>query len=157
MREKRGTVINIGTTSLIMIFAVLALVIFALLSYSSANVEWRMAEKMAERTTVYYEAEQQAAEALEQLALWMDRLSQEEKQISEQEFESQLQHLSGQSADCKDGLICWQVPVGERQKLEIGLLPLCKGEAIGWQLVQWQLMTEEENNLKQKAVTLYGC
>ena len=156
MREKHGTVINIGTTSLIMIFAVLALVIFALLSYSSANVQWRMAGKMAERTTVYYEAERQAAETREQRASWMDQLAREKKQVSEREFELQLQCLSEQRTEWKDGLLCWQIPVEERQKLEIGLLPFCEGETVGWQLIRWKLMTEKEDDFERQTITLYG-
>ena len=61
---KNRMIINTGTTSLIMIFGVLALVTFAAMSLSAAGAGWRMAEKMAERTSAYYQAEEGIDEAI---------------------------------------------------------------------------------------------
>ena len=48
---------NIGTSSLILIFIVLCLVTFGLLSLSNAKSDWNLAEKNKDAVTVYYEAD----------------------------------------------------------------------------------------------------
>lgn len=55
--------INIGTASLLMVFLTLFLITFALLSLSAAKNDYEFSQKMAERTTLYYE-EQNALENL---------------------------------------------------------------------------------------------
>lgn len=65
MEQKKKSVINIGTASLVLIFTVLALIIFAMLSYTSANAQWKMAEKMAERMTAYYTGQEMPEDMME--------------------------------------------------------------------------------------------
>lgn len=176
-KKTEWSVVNVGTTSLVMIFAVMALVTFALLAYSSASAQWRLARKMAERTTEYYEAEESAAVRLERLNDWMKQLALEETAMSEQEFELLLAKLPEAERDMEwqDGKICWQVLVGDQQRLEVEVetvpeirpegehaLPEEKEqndqkreEASGWRLIRWQL-TGPEGGLKQQTLELYG-
>lgn len=70
MEQKKKSVINVGTTSLVLIFAVLALVVFAMLSYISANAQWKLAEKMAERMTAYYMDQELSEETTESEQVW---------------------------------------------------------------------------------------
>ena len=65
MEQKKKSVINIGTASLVLIFTVLALIIFAMLSYTSANAQWKKAEKMAERMTAYYTGQELPEDVME--------------------------------------------------------------------------------------------
>lgn len=53
---------NIGTSSLILIFIILCLTIFGLLSLSSAGSDWNLASKNAQSVKGYYEADGQAVE-----------------------------------------------------------------------------------------------
>ncbi len=59
--------INIGSATLLTLFAVLCLTIFSLLSLMSANNEWALATRTAEANTAYYVADLEAAKILEQL------------------------------------------------------------------------------------------
>lgn len=63
-RENRseGTHINIGSVSIIVIFAVLCLTVFSVLSLSTAVTERRLAERSAEAVTAYYAADLACAE-----------------------------------------------------------------------------------------------
>jgi len=56
MKKKRRFGINVGTSSIMLIFVILCLVSFATLSIVSAKVDYDLSKKLAERTTTYYSA-----------------------------------------------------------------------------------------------------
>lgn len=60
MSKKREFRVNIGTSSILLIFVILCLVAFATLSIVSANADYKLSRKVADRTTAYYEASNQA-------------------------------------------------------------------------------------------------
>ena len=67
MNRKRNFQVNVGSSSILIIFVVLCLVSFAALSIVSANADYKLSNKVTQRTTSYYEAGQSAAEALRTL------------------------------------------------------------------------------------------
>ena len=52
--------INIGSSSILLVFVILCLIAFATLSIVSANADAKLSNKVAERTTAYYEAHNEA-------------------------------------------------------------------------------------------------
>ncbi len=67
-REKeRGSVPAAGGTSLLVVFAVLCLTVFALLSLATVQADERLAEASARAVKDYYEADCQAQETLARL------------------------------------------------------------------------------------------
>lgn len=54
--------VGLGGASLILIFSVLCLAIFAILAFASANREWALTEKLKSSATAYYEADGRAVE-----------------------------------------------------------------------------------------------
>lgn len=64
MKAQSNYSINIGSTSLVMIFAVLCLTVFATMSYLTAVREANLAKKYAQHTTAYYAADSRAVEKL---------------------------------------------------------------------------------------------
>jgi len=52
--------VNVGSSSILLIFVILCLISFATLSIVSANADARLSRRVAERTTAYYEACNQA-------------------------------------------------------------------------------------------------
>lgn len=52
--------INIGSSSILLVFVVLCLVAFATLSIVSANADAKLSAKIAERSQAYYQAQNQA-------------------------------------------------------------------------------------------------
>lgn len=156
MRRNR-IMINTGTTSLIMIFAVLALVTFAALSLSASAAGRRLAEKMAERTTDYYNAER---EAMERLAKIEKLLAQTGAECSREEFLSQARSAVENKEDVswEEGLICWEVPIQEGQYLAAAARPLYAdkpGEAV-YEIVSWETRDEGEWENEQ-TLELYGA
>ena len=67
-REKSQTsFVNIGSASLLVIFLILCLVTFAILSLSSAKSDYSFSERLAAHKTVYYEASSKAEEILDEI------------------------------------------------------------------------------------------
>ena len=58
---------GIGSSSLLVTFIILCLVSFATLSIVSANADYKLSDKVLERTTAYYEASNEAETQLSQL------------------------------------------------------------------------------------------
>ena len=58
------SIISTGTTSIVLIFVMLSLLTFSVLSLVSAQANLRLSRKSADRTTAYYEAENQANDIL---------------------------------------------------------------------------------------------
>ena len=58
---------GIGSSSLLVIFIILCLVSFATLSIVSANADYKLSNKVLDRTTAYYEASNQAEQQLAEL------------------------------------------------------------------------------------------
>lgn len=72
--------INIGSSSLLMIFIVLTLVTFAVLSFTSAQSDYNLSKRLASRKTSYYEASSTAEKILTQI----DQLLEEQALLSGQ-------------------------------------------------------------------------
>lgn len=176
MRQKDRAV-NIGTASLILVFTVLALVTFALLSLSSASAQRRLAEKMAERTAQYYEAEARAARILGNVGEILDEIAADSDRdtfAGKVEAAVNTNMLSGEDLSegvysdgvsetvskpeifLAEGLLCWQIPVSEKQQLEIQIRPVfpeTKGQK-AWELMKWQMVGTEEWENRQE-IQLY--
>ncbi len=63
-KKKSAFGVNIGSSSLLLIFVVLCLVSFAALSIVSSNADFKLGQKVMERTERYYEVSNQAQEAI---------------------------------------------------------------------------------------------
>lgn len=64
MKENKGLVMNVGTSSVILILLVFALSVFALLSIRASNSELQLTEKTGESIQEYYQADKEAQYAL---------------------------------------------------------------------------------------------
>lgn len=63
-QKKSSAGLNVGSSSILLIFVILCLVSFATLSIISANADSRLTRKVLNRTTAYYDACNKAEEAL---------------------------------------------------------------------------------------------
>ncbi len=68
--KKKGPQIglNIGASSILVVFIVLCLVTFAVLSLVSANADYKLSKRVADRTTSYYLATSEAQKQLGEMA-----------------------------------------------------------------------------------------
>lgn len=64
-RQSSG--INIGSASIIMVFSVLCLTVFAVLTFVTANNEYKLSAKSADQVKAYYAADESATETMAQI------------------------------------------------------------------------------------------
>ena len=108
----------VGGSSLLVIFAVLCLTVFALLSLSSVQAERRLADAATQSVLDYYEADLQAEKILARL-----RGGEQIAGIEE-----------------TDGKYQFEVPISGRQTLTVTLVR----QGNGWTVRRWQAVTAEE-------------
>ena len=76
MKKRHSGGINIGTSLILVIFVVLALVSFAALSYLSAKSAYTLSKETADRIASYYDANRMAEPYLENIEIQMSRFVQ---------------------------------------------------------------------------------
>lgn len=110
----------VGGSSLLVIFAVLALTVFALLSLSTVQADGRLGERAAQAVTGYYEADCQAETILARL-----RQGELPREVA-----------------LRDGVYSYSCPISDAQALEVEVrLDGTEYAILRWQAVstaQWQ-------------------
>lgn len=131
---------NIGSSSILLIFIILCLIAFAALSIVSANADTRLSNKVAERTQTYYTAHNQATAAIAEL----DRnLVCAYRNTNN---ESEYFHQTGYEQ-------IYEFPISELQTLcvKARILYPQKGGDTFYEITSWQIVTtqdiEYENNM----------
>ena len=71
-KQHKSAGVNIGSASLVMVFVVLSLTVFAVLSLVSANNELRLSTKFSESVKNYYAADYKACTIIETMETKMD-------------------------------------------------------------------------------------
>ncbi|MBQ7776057.1 MAG: hypothetical protein IJ379_09050 [Lachnospiraceae bacterium] len=132
--------INIGSSSVLLIFVILCLVAFAALSIVSANADAKLSNKVAQRTKIYYEAHNQAVADIaaldEQLAELYASCASEDAYYT-------------QAGTTKT----YEYPISELQSLsvKVGILYPKQDKDTFYEITAWQVVTdgevEYENNM----------
>lgn len=140
-KQEIGYRANIGTPTLILIFMILCLVTFGMLSLSTAKSEWNLAQRNADSVTEYYRADKEG-EAFYQLVLQAVDLAQKEDGDL-QTVQNTLSRELGDYYDSQTGTISTQVPMKRSQSLSIKLnvLPDQRGKI---EISQWKVIQTEE-------------
>ncbi len=119
-------IISTGTTSIVLIFVLLCMLTFSVLSLVSAQANLRLSRLSAQRTTDYYAAENAANEIL----IDIEDAAQSAVQAN---YRSSIDYASFAGEVVKrmrqpdavsvtgDGLLSYQVPLGEDQNLQVEL------------------------------------
>ena len=111
-KEHRGRIPVVGGSSLLVIFAVLCLTVFALLSLSTVQAGGRLSEASAQAVADYYEADRAAEEIFARL-----RSGEWPEGVTE-----------------TDGVYAYTCPVSQTRQLRVELLQ--DGE--NWTVLRWQ-------------------
>lgn len=127
--KDQSSFVNIGSSSLLIVFLVLCLATFAILSLSSARSDYTLSERLAGHKSQYYEASSQAEDILDEI----DRSLEENasaasskssyiKSVTEAFSSTQIDgiSISCKSQD-KDLIISYEIPAGEKQVLDVEL------------------------------------
>lgn len=144
MSKRKYPTINIGSSSMLVVFIILCLITFSVLSVASANNDRKYSEKIADRTTAYYKASNKAEELLSQID---DKL----KQVYEQynaEYLSQVPDVltSIDGIDTSDfPSVSFSVPINDTQTLSVSLLiqiPEKEGDTF-YTITSWKEISTE--------------
>lgn len=131
---------NIGSSSLLIIFLILCLTTFAILSLSSAKSDYSLSERLAEHKSQYYKASSKAEDILEEIDKTLEKLAGENDKaglsgssaafLSSSYIKAAEQTLNncqidGTAISCTPQeeklLITYTVPSGEKQTLDVAL------------------------------------
>lgn len=121
MKSRNGA--GLGTVTLVMLFSVMCLCVFALLSLSTARSELNLSSRYADSVKAYYEADTQAVYLQNRL-------------ISAVNLEATLRRISDGGYDIRyeRGLISYSVPVDDNLTLMVELSGT-DYTPIAWQVV----------------------
>lgn len=132
--NRRSMGVNVGSASIVMIFAVLCLTVFSTLSFVTANHERKLADKAAASVQQYYEADWKCEEKYQNIyeKLQSGVKIEELQTIGVQVKTEELVHY-----------LTYSVDIDEQQQIQVRLavLPEGKIETEQWKVVatkQWQ-------------------
>lgn len=133
MNKHREFRINIGTSSILLIFVVLCLVSFATLSIVSANADYRLSCKVADRTGAYYEAANQAEYYIASIDKTLQGVY--ATAANEEEYFSTVGHTKA-----------YVIPISKLQSLSVRLdiLYPVQPEDTFYRITSWQVITTGE-------------
>ena len=141
MKNKHQLPIGIGISSILLIFVILCLLTFAVLSLVSANADYKLVKKYSAHTHEVYEAENSANELMDKI----DSILKSTYQSSDssdylKQVQQNLTSLDGISFPSKDQ-IAYEIKVNEHQILQVVLLlnsEIKKGDSF-YQIETWKL------------------
>lgn len=149
-KKKKHTFLNIGTSSILLVFVLLCLVTFAILSIVNANMDYQLSKKNAEHTSAYYQADQKAKQELAEID---DILYSEYKSQTFSDAESYYTHVIKVLSDAgtytfdqdhSTPRIYYQVPITDNQILNVTLelhFPTQTGEQF-YRILTWNSQSD---------------
>jgi len=143
MTKKKYHGVGIGSTSIIMIFVVLCLTTFSLLSFSSANSGWKFAERSSDQTVRYFKAQNAANDKLAEIDAFLYDISANEDSyffnmpsvalISGVSFKESYEYF----------LVSYSVPISTKSVLYVELeIPFSPSEE-RFVITKWNTKAEE--------------
>lgn len=157
MKKKTRIGLNIGTSSILLVFVLLCMVTFAILSFVSANADYKLSSSLGERTSAYYEASNLAEQQLNAIHQQLDEQAGLAK--TAQDYNGRIGELVsdgkifGDSADMilsytyepgsddDDPTLTWQLAMTDTQALEVTLTltnPFFEAEL--FEVAQWKVI-----------------
>ena len=157
MKSKKGPVsfMNMGTSSLLVIFLVLSIAVFATLALSSAKNDMDFSRQLAGQRQAYYEAVSQS----ELVLAGLDAILTEQRKSSknaQEYFDKTLNSLDNERNDFSiesqildnELVLSWQAPFSDTRMLSVIVhIPWVLDEASGhyYQIISWQTVTFDES------------
>lgn len=136
-----GRKANIGASSLILIFIVLCLATFGLLSLSSAKSDWVLAKRNAAAVSGFYQADAKGEEFVQMVdSTIIETFSQRTETDSCQLL---LKDRLKEFYDVETGIIRTDIPMERGQALHIELGLSCD-EAVRYEILEWRVYNQED-------------
>ena len=119
MQPRRKSFLSTGITSIVLIFVLLCLLTFAVLSVVSARADYKLSEKNTTRTTEYYEAEHTANDILLKISTVLSTHAGSSAYLDD--VRTDLDGTDGISFSSASQLL-YYVTINENQRLFVSLL-----------------------------------
>ncbi|MGN0351754.1 MAG: hypothetical protein ACI4ES_08885 [Roseburia sp.] len=172
-KKQRGYA-NIGFSSILTIFLTICLVTFAALSILTANSDYKLTQKVAEKTTAYYNADSIAQQILADidsnlLLLYQNSESKEQyyelvtsdtwstpELVSQQDAGTLLDYTVSSTSE-GDATITFHISVSETQNLEVILQILypIEDHDVFFQILSWRTDTIEQKSTEEQTLHLF--
>ncbi len=149
MNRKKSYGISVGTSSILVIIVILSLVCFAGLSVVSANADYQLSRKLADRTTTYYQA---TSDAHQNLALLDKELQQiYDESNSESDYKAKIKESLSDS-------LTFSYFISDSQSLIVSVTPVypAKADDVLFTVDQFQVVTTDEPALDNSLSLLLG-
>jgi len=167
MKKNRASFINIGFSSIVMVFIMICLVTFATLSVLTAHSDYRLSKKLADKTTAYYQADAIARDTLaiidENLYnLYISSSSVNDfygsiaKQTVFPEMPANVRNITIENTQ-EPVVISYTVPISEVQTLYVSLkinYPTADSECFTT-ITRWQTVTDNAPDESDDFLNLY--
>ncbi len=156
MKNRRiVTGIGVGAVSMLMIFVLVCLIVFAALSILSANADYSLTKRTAKSLSDYYNADISAQEKLAEidskLNIMMDSADSETNYLTQcQSLPTMINWIKVEKkTDLNSSVqlvLRYSVTVNDRQALSIALIPsfVNADQKKRYQIIEWQLVNTEE-------------
>lgn len=150
MNRKSGFT-GAGLSTLLLVFVMLCLIVFSVLSLSTARADLEMSQKVADRTKAYYQAQGRASERLKAIdAVLARQYNETDKKASYlQGAQTALQQdLTVTEMENGQGLLCvYTEPINETQQLRVELqITEPEKEEAYVQILSWEAEQIEDWN-----------
>jgi len=166
-KKNKSSFINIGFSSIVMVFIMICLVTFATLSVLTAHSDYRLSQKMADKTIAYYKADAIARDMIELLDkelfnIYLEGSSSDVfcEAVAATDFSahapSDVHNITLKDTE-DDILISYEVPISEVQTLYVTLqinFPLSESECFTT-ITRWQTVTENTPDESEEYLNLY--
>ncbi len=138
---------NFGFSTILLAFVMICIVTVAALSLLTANSDYRLSQKVAEKNSDFYAAERQAYENLAKIdtLLATAYTNADDANGYYQEAENALLSLEIGNYDRITGTFTYLIPIAENQSLEIRLLiqhPM-KSDENFYKIISWKSVYEQ--------------
>lgn len=148
MNRKKGF-LGAGLSTVLLVFVMLCLIVFAVLSLATARADLQMSRKMADRTQLYYKAQSRAYEKVKSIdGILVKQYNKEKDHFLENVWGAlQAENLTVTYAEDQQGIVCsFQETIDDTQQIEAELTiaaPQQEGEAC-YQITGWQVQQKNE-------------
>lgn len=168
MNKSKSSFINIGFSSIVMVFITICLVTFAALSVLTAHSDYRLSQKMADKTTAYYRADTIAREMMESIdnqLFQIYRNSSGQTDFYQNIYTanlsagapSEIYGLTVENDADNDTIISYFVSISDIQTLHVSLqinYPSAGSECFST-IIRWQTITEHTPDESDEYLNLY--
>lgn len=150
---------GVGLSSLFMMFVILCLTAFGILSFSAAKSDWDLTQKHVQSVQAYYAADSKAQQVLSGIDARLYRLLQENPAVNETEL---ARHLNGTviddvslslTEDSSGSKIAFSVPAGSVQEIQVEIQPITGPEH--YRVLSYRLAASNEWNGADQPLELW--